>query len=160
MLLLLFSRQLCPTLCDPMDCSTPGLPVLAISQSLPKIMSIESVISNHLILCCPLLLLPSVFPSIRLFSSGPLCESNSSAWNSWDVWPRLSPAFLLEGHSGWGRDLNEDLPQGLRTVSDTPALGETLEDDIQGHFKGGLSSSDFQLIYIFLVPLACCKWKE
>ena len=40
------------------------------SQSLLKLMSIESVMpSNHLILCCPLLLLPSIFPSIRVFSS-------------------------------------------------------------------------------------------
>ena len=40
------------------------------SWSLPKPMSIESVMpSNHLILCCPLLLLPSIFPSIRVFSS-------------------------------------------------------------------------------------------
>ena len=40
------------------------------SQSPPKPMSIESVMpSNHLILCCPLLLLPSIFPSIRVFSS-------------------------------------------------------------------------------------------
>ena len=41
-----------------------------ISQSLIKLMSIESVMpSNHLILCCPLLLLPSIFPSIRVFSN-------------------------------------------------------------------------------------------
>ena len=40
------------------------------SWSLPKLMSIESVTpSNHLILCCPLLLLPSIFPSIRVFSN-------------------------------------------------------------------------------------------
>ena len=40
------------------------------SQSQPKPMSIESVMpSNHLILCCPLLLLPSIFPSIRVFSN-------------------------------------------------------------------------------------------
>ena len=40
------------------------------SRSLPKPMSIESVMpSNHLILCCPLLLLPSIFPSIRVFSN-------------------------------------------------------------------------------------------
>ena len=40
------------------------------SGSLPKLMSIESVMpSNHLILCCPLLLLPSIFPSIRVFSN-------------------------------------------------------------------------------------------
>ena len=62
--------QLCPTLCDPMNCSMPGLPVYTNSQSPPKPMSIESVIpSNHLILCCPLILLPSIFPSIRVFSN-------------------------------------------------------------------------------------------
>ena len=43
---------------------------LTISQSLLKLMSIESVMpSNHLILCCPLLLLPSIFPSSRVFSN-------------------------------------------------------------------------------------------
>ena len=55
-----------------MNRSTPRLPVLSItnSQSLPKFMSIESVMpSNHLILCCPLLLLPSIFSSIRVFSN-------------------------------------------------------------------------------------------
>ena len=42
------------------------------SQSLPKLMSIELVMpSNHLILCCPLLTLPSIFPSIRIFSNEP-----------------------------------------------------------------------------------------
>ena len=61
--------QLCPTLCNPMDCSMPGLPVITNSQSLLKLMSIELVMpSNRLILCHPLLLLPSVFPSIRVFS--------------------------------------------------------------------------------------------
>ena len=54
--------QLCLTLCDPMDCSTPGFPV---HHQLP-----ESVMPcNHLILCHPLLLLPSIFPSIRVFSN-------------------------------------------------------------------------------------------
>ena len=53
-----------------MDCSTPGFPVFIISQSLLKLLSIESVMpSNHLTLCCPLVLLPSIFPSIRVFSS-------------------------------------------------------------------------------------------
>ena len=62
--------QSCPTLCDPMDCSTPGLPVLHQPQSLLKLMAIESVMpSGHLILCHPLLLPPSIFPSIRVFSN-------------------------------------------------------------------------------------------
>ena len=62
--------QSCLTLCDPMDCSTPGLPVHQNSWSLLKLMPIESVMpSNHLILCCPLLFPPSIFPSIRVFSN-------------------------------------------------------------------------------------------
>ena len=60
--------QSCLTLCDPMDCSTPGSPSITNSQSLLKLMSVESVMpSNHLILYCPLLLPPSIFPSIRVF---------------------------------------------------------------------------------------------
>ena len=60
----------CTTLCDPMDCSTPGSLSFTISQSLLQLMSTESVMpSNHLILCRPLLLLPSICPSIRVFSS-------------------------------------------------------------------------------------------
>ena len=63
-----------------MDCSTPGLPVHHHSQSLPKLTSIESVMpSSHLILCRPLLLLPSVFLSIRVFS-------NESVLRIW--WPK------------------------------------------------------------------------
>ena len=53
-----------------MDCSTPGFPVLHYLLELLKLMSIESVVpSNHLTLCHPLLLLLSVFPSIRDFSN-------------------------------------------------------------------------------------------
>ena len=68
--------QSCPTLCDPMDCSTPGFPV---HHQLPRLTqthvqqvgyeSDQPVPSNYLILCHPLLLLPSMFPSIRVFSN-------------------------------------------------------------------------------------------
>ena len=58
------------TLCIPMDCSTQGLPVQYQLPESTQLMFIESVIpSNHLTLCCPLLLLPSMFPSISVFSS-------------------------------------------------------------------------------------------
>ena len=58
---------LCVTLWDPMNCGTLGFPVL---HYLPKFLKLMSVMtSNHLILCHPLLLLPSIFPSIRVFSS-------------------------------------------------------------------------------------------
>ena len=53
-----------------MDCSTPGFTVLTISHSLLEVVSTESVMpSNHLVLCHPLLLLPPIFPSIRVFSN-------------------------------------------------------------------------------------------
>ena len=53
-----------------MDCSIPDFLSFTISQSLLKLMSIESAMpSNHLILCCPLLLPPSIFPRIRVFSN-------------------------------------------------------------------------------------------
>ena len=59
-----------PTLCDPMNCSTPGLLSITNSRSSLKLTSIKSVMpSSHLILCRPLLLLPPVPPSIRVFSN-------------------------------------------------------------------------------------------
>ena len=62
--------QSCPTLWDPMDYSTPGFPVHHQLSELTKFMSIQSVMpSNHLILCHPPPLLPSIFPSIRVFSN-------------------------------------------------------------------------------------------
>jgi len=72
--------QLCLTLCDPMDCSMPGFLSITNSQSL---LSIESVMpSNHLILCCPFLLLPSIFPSIRVFSNeSVLCIKWPKYWS-------------------------------------------------------------------------------
>ena len=58
------------TLCDPMDCSTPGFPVLHHLLSLLKPKSTESLMpSSHFILCSHLLLLPSIFPSNRVFSN-------------------------------------------------------------------------------------------
>ena len=62
--------QSCPTLCDPMNLSTPGIPVHPNSWSSLRLASIESVMpSNHLILCRRLLLLPSIPPSIKVFSN-------------------------------------------------------------------------------------------
>ena len=62
--------QSCPTLCDPMNRSTPGLPVHHQLLEFTQLMSIESMMpSSHLILCCPLLLLPSIPPSITVLMS-------------------------------------------------------------------------------------------
>ena len=59
-----------PTLCHPMNHSTPGLPVHHQLPEMVKLMTIESMMpSSHLILCRPLLLLPPIPPSIRVFSN-------------------------------------------------------------------------------------------
>ena len=64
------SAQSCLTLCNPMNHSTPGLLSITVSWSSLRLTSIESVMpSSHLILCRPLLLLPPIPRSIRLFSS-------------------------------------------------------------------------------------------
>ena len=65
--------QSCPTLCDLMDCSTPGFPV---HHQLPELTQTYVHKGGHaiqyLILCHPLLLPPSIFPSIRVFSNEPV----------------------------------------------------------------------------------------
>ena len=64
------TSQSCLTVCDPMNCSTPGLSVHHQLLESTQTLSIVLVMpSNHLILCHLLLLLPSVFPSIRVFSN-------------------------------------------------------------------------------------------
>ena len=78
--------QSCPTLCDPMVFATATRQAsvsITNSWSLPKLMSIESLMpSNHLILCRPLLLLPTIFPSIRVFSNEPaLCIRWPKYWS-------------------------------------------------------------------------------
>ena len=77
------AAQSYPTLCHPMNRSTPGLPVHHQLPEFTQLMSIESVMpSNHLILCCPLLLLPSIFPSIRVFSNvSALCIRWPKYWS-------------------------------------------------------------------------------
>ena len=72
--------QSCLTLWDPMDCSMPALLSFTISQSLLKLMSIESMMpSNHLVICCPLPLLPLIFPSIQILSLSLLFASGGQS---------------------------------------------------------------------------------
>ena len=67
----------CPTFCDPLNAAYQVSLSVINSRSLPRLMSIESVmLSNNLILCRPLLLLPSIFPSIGVFSN----ESTLIRW--------------------------------------------------------------------------------
>ena len=75
-----------------------------ISQSLLKLMSIESVMpSNHLILSCPLLLLPSIFPSIRVFSNESLlCIRWPKYWSfSFSISPSNEYLGLISFRIDW-----------------------------------------------------------
>ena len=83
LLLLLFHCSVVSDSVTPWTAAHQASLSFTISQSLLKLMSIESVIpSNHLILCCPLLLLPSIFPSIRVFSNeSALCIRWPKYWS-------------------------------------------------------------------------------
>ena len=79
-----------------MNCSTPGFPVLHYLLKFAQLMSIESVIlSNHLILCCPLLPLPSIFPSIRVFSFESALYIRWPKY--WSFWFNITPSNEYAG---------------------------------------------------------------
>jgi len=82
------------------DCSTPGFPVhhQFNSRSLLRLMSIESVMPrNHLILCCPLIFLSLIFPSIRVFSNeSVLCIKWPKYWSfSFSISPSNENSGLI-----------------------------------------------------------------
>ena len=109
--------QLCPTLCNPMDCSTPGLPVH--HQSLLKLMSIGSMMPSTLILCRPLLHLPSIFPTIRVFSNEPVvCIKSPKHWSfSFNISPSSEYSGLISFRMDW-LDLMQS--KGSSRVSPAP----------------------------------------
>ncbi|XDC72732.1 hypothetical protein R6Z07F_003905 [Ovis aries] len=95
--------QSCRTLCNPMNRSTPGLPV---HHQLPefKLTSIESVMpSSHLIICRPLLLLPPIPPSIRVFSNeSTLCMRWPKYWSfSFSIIPSKEHPGLISFKMDW-----------------------------------------------------------
>ena len=84
--------QSCPALCDPVDCSTSGFPVLL---HLLELAQTHVHSSNHLVLCCPLCLLPSVFPSIMVFSNESILDIR---WpNYWTFSFSISPSNEYSG---------------------------------------------------------------
>ena len=96
--------QSCLTLSDPMDYSTPGLPVHHQLPELSQLMSIESVIpSNHLILSHPLLLPPSIFPRIRVFlNESALLIRWPKYWNfSFNISPSNEYSGLISFRMDW-----------------------------------------------------------
>ena len=131
--------QLCLTLCDPMNAARQASLSITNSRSLPKLMSIESVMpSNHLILCHLLLLLPSIFPSIRVFS-------NESALRIW--WPKywsfsfsISPSKVYSGLIFFRMDWLDLL-----------AVQGTLKSLLQHHSS---KASTLQCLAFFIVQLS------
>ena len=81
----------------------PGLPVHHHFQNLLKLISIKLVMpSNHLILCCPLFPMPSVFPSIRVFSDELVLRTRWPKY--WSFSFRISPSNEYSGLNSFGMD--------------------------------------------------------
>ena len=106
-------QLLSPSLCDPMNCSTPGLPVHHQLLEFTQTTSTESVMpSNHLILCHPLLLPPSVFPSIRVFSNESVLRISWPKWSfSFNISPSNEHSRVISFRMDWF-----DLLAGQRTL--------------------------------------------
>ena len=97
--------QLCPTLCDPMNCSMPGLPLsITNSGTLLRLIPIKLVMpSSHLILCRPLLFLPPIPPSIRVSSNeSTLCMRWPKYWSfSFGISPSNEHPGLISFRIDW-----------------------------------------------------------
>ena len=140
--------QSCLTLCDPMNCSTPGLPV---HLQLPEftqthVHRVGVMPSSHLILCRPLLPLPPILPSIRVFS-------NESAL--YIRWPKY-----------WGFSLSispSNEHSGLIFFRidwlDLPTVQGTLKSLLQHQFKS-INSSVLSLLYDPTLTPICDYWKN
>ena len=110
------------------------------SRSLPKLMSIESVMpSNHFILCRPFLLLPSIFPSIRVFSNESVLHIR---WpNYWSFTFNISPSNEHPGLISFRMDW-----------LDLFAVQETLKSLLQHHSS---KASIIWLSAFIIVPFSC-----
>ena len=96
------SLQSCLTLSNSMDCSTPGLPV---HHHFPELAQtcVHRVgdASNHLVLCCPLLFLPSIFPSIRVFSNESILHIRWPKYWSFSISPANQYSGLISFRIDW-----------------------------------------------------------
>ena len=110
-----FSHSVCPTLCDPMNRSMPGLPV---RNQLPEFTQTHvdqvSDASSHLIPCRPLLLLPSLFPSIRVFSNESALRIKWPKY--WSFSFKISPSNEHPGLISFRMDWFQDLARVMKSV--------------------------------------------
>ena len=131
--------QSCLTLCDPMNCSTPGLPV---HHQLPEFTQthVHRVVmpSSHLILCRPLLLLPPIPPSITVFSNEPTLRMRwPKYWSfSFSIIPSKEHPGLISFRMDW---------------LDLPAVQGTLKSFLQHHSS---KASILQCSAFFTVQLS------
>ena len=110
--------QWCLTLCDPWTAARQASLSITNSRSPPKLMSIESVMpSNHLILCRPLLLLPSIFTSIRVFSNESALHNRCPKY--WSFSLSISPSNEHSGLISFRMDWF-DLLADQRTLMSSP----------------------------------------
>ena len=115
--------QSCPTLCDPMNCSTSGLPVHHQLQNSLRLTSIESVMpSSHLILCHLLLLLPPIPSSIRVFSNESTLRMRWPKYWSFSFsiipskeHPGLIPFRMVQKHQFFGAQLSSQSNSHIHT---------------------------------------------
>ena len=121
------ASQSCPTLCDPMNCSTPGLPVH--HQLLEPTQIVLVMPCNHLILCRPLFLLPSIFPSIRVLSDESALRIRwPKYWSfSFSISPSNEHPGLISFRMAWldlrsPRDPQESSPTPQFKSINSPAL--------------------------------------
>ena len=124
--------QSCSTLCDPMGAAHQASLSIINSWSLLKLMSIESVMpTNHLILCHALLLPPSIFPSIRIFSNKSVLRNRWPKYWSFSISPSNEYSGLISFSIDW---------------FDLLAVQGTLKSSPAPQFKS-INSSVFSLLY-------------
>ena len=124
-----------------MDCSTPGFLVLHCFSELLRFTSIESVmLSNHLILCHPLLLLPSIFPIFRVFSSELTLRIKWPKY--WSFSFSISPSNVYLGLISFRIDWFDFL-----------AVQETLKSYLHHH---SLKTSILRCSAFFMVQISLC----
>ena len=134
-----------------MDYSTPGLSITLSSTnswSLLKLTSIELVMpSNHLILCCPLLLPPSIFPSIRVFSSESVLHIRwPKYWSfSFSIIPSKEIPGLISFRMDW---------------SDLLAVQGTLKSLLQNHSSKASNSLALSFLYSPTLTSIHDYWKD
>ena len=140
--------QLCQTLCDPMNRSTPGLPVHhQLSEFTQTLVHWVSDAIQHLILCCPLLLLPSIFPSIRVFSKESALHIRwPKYWTfSFDISPSNEHPGLISFRMDWLDLLT--VPSDSQESSPTP------------QFKS-INSSALSFLYSLILTSIHDYWKN